>query len=180
VRRERLGQTQCPIVRSLERVGEKWSILILRDAADGLTRFDEFQRSLGIASNILTRRLETLVKAGLLERRRYSKHPPRYEHRLTERGRDFGPVLWALVAWGNKHFAPEGPSVQVMNCATGKVAEPELIDRDSGEALELSALRLTAGPAANERTRLRYARTRPANIGIERNKQSRRGRSGGP
>jgi DNA-binding HxlR family transcriptional regulator len=68
---------QCPIARSLERVGERWSILILRDAFQGLTRFDQFQTSLGIAPNILARRLKSLVEAGLLERRRYSAHPPR-------------------------------------------------------------------------------------------------------
>ena len=99
---------QCPIARSLERVGERWSILILRDAFQGLTRFDQFQKSLGIAPNILARRLKSLVEAGLLERRRYSAHPPRDEYLLTERGRDFRPVIWSLLAWGNKHLAPEG------------------------------------------------------------------------
>ena len=69
----------CPIARSLERVGEWWSMLIMRDALHGFTRFDEFQRSLGIAPNMLTRRLNALVDAGLLERRRYSEHPPRDE-----------------------------------------------------------------------------------------------------
>jgi DNA-binding HxlR family transcriptional regulator len=99
----------CPIARSLERVGEWWSIMILRDAALGLTRFDQFQRSLGIAPNILSRRLRALVEAGLLEKSRYSEHPPRDEYLLTELGRDFRPVLWALLAWGKKHFTPDGP-----------------------------------------------------------------------
>jgi len=94
----------CPIARSLERVGEWWSMLIMRDALHGLTRFDEFQKSLGIAPNILTRRLVALVDAGLLERHRYSVHPPRDEYRLTPRGRDFRPVLIALLAFGNRHF----------------------------------------------------------------------------
>ena len=115
---------QCPIARSLERVGEWWSILILRDAFHGLTRFDQFQKSLGIAPNMLTRRLNALVEAGLLERRRYSERPPRDEYVLTERGRDFRPVLWALLAWGNKHFAPEGPSVVVVDAETGRLADP--------------------------------------------------------
>ena len=158
MKRKSLGNTQCPIARSLERVGEWWSILLLRDALHGLTRFDEFQRSLGIAPNMLTRRLEFLVKAGLFERRRYSAHPPRYEYLLTERGRDFRPVLWSFVAWGNRHFAPEGPSVQVVDRTTGEVAEPMLIDRASGRVLEGSTFGLAAGPAANERTRSRYAR----------------------
>ena len=112
MQRKSFGDMPCPIARSLERVGEWWSILILRDAFAGMTRFDEFQKSLGIAPNMLTRRLDALVEAGLLERRRYSERPPRDEYVLTERGRDFRPVLIALLAWGNRHFAPEGASVQ--------------------------------------------------------------------
>jgi DNA-binding HxlR family transcriptional regulator len=106
---------RCPIARSLERVGEWWSILILRDALRGLTRFDEFQKSLGIAPNMLTRRLNALVAAGLLERRRYSEHPPRDEYLLTECGRDFRPVLVSLFTWGKRYFAPEGASVVLPN-----------------------------------------------------------------
>ncbi|HET9157703.1 MAG TPA: helix-turn-helix domain-containing protein [Myxococcaceae bacterium] len=157
MKRKKLGDTQCPVARSLERVGEWWSILILRDALQGLTRFDEFQRSLGVAPNILARRLETLVEAGLLERRRYCEHPPRYEYVPTERGRDFRPVLWSLLAWGNRHFAPEGQSVQIVDTTTGQPVEPVLVDRASGRPLQ-SGFKLVAGPAANERTRRRYAR----------------------
>src|SRR5256885_15831794 len=101
MQRKSFGNMQCPIARSLERVGEWWSILILRDAYYGLTRFDEFQKSLDIAPNMLTRRLTALVKAGLLERRRYSERPPRDEDGLTERGRGLPPVALALPAWGN-------------------------------------------------------------------------------
>src|SRR4029077_13511880 len=111
MRRKRLGNQQCPIARSLERVGERWSMLILRDALNGLTRFDEFQKNLGIAPNMLSRRLAGLVEAGLLERRLYSERPPRDEYVLTPRGREFRPVLLAMLAWGNRHYAPEGASV---------------------------------------------------------------------
>src|SRR6201999_3360005 len=100
MQRKSFGDMQCPIARSLERVGEWWSILILRDAFAGLTRFDQFQTSLDIAPNMLTRRLNSLVEAGLLERSRYSERPPRYEYLLTDRGRDFRPVVVALYAWG--------------------------------------------------------------------------------
>src|SRR5947209_7531082 len=103
---------------SLERVGEWWSILIIRDALLGFTRFDEFQKSLNIAPNMLTRRLSALRDAGLLQRRRYSKRPPRYEYILTEMGRDFRPVIVAMFAWGNRHFAPEGESVLLVNKKT--------------------------------------------------------------
>src|SRR6202043_2395442 len=110
---------QCPIARGLERVGEWWSILILRDAFLGATRFEQFQKSLPIAATSLTRRLNNLVEAGMLERRRYRERPPRDEYVLTDRGRDFRPVLWSLGAWGNKHFPPEGQTVAVVDAGTG-------------------------------------------------------------
>jgi DNA-binding HxlR family transcriptional regulator len=132
-------------------------MLILRDALQGMTRFDEFQKSLGIAPNMLTRRLQALVEAGLLERRRYSEHPPRDEYILTARGRDFQPVLIALLAWGNKHFAPEGASVQWINTKTGQPVEPILVDRATGRAIQRPDYAPAAGPAAGERTRRRYA-----------------------
>ena len=101
MQRKSFADMTCPIARSLEHVGEWWSMLILRDAFGGTTRFDDFQRSLGIAPNMLTRRLAALVDAGLLERRPYSERPPRDEYVLTERGRDFKPVLTPLVGAGS-------------------------------------------------------------------------------
>ena len=156
MRRKSFGEMQCPIARSLERVGEWWSMLILRDAALGLTRFDQFQESLGIAPNILTRRLKGLVEAGLLERRRYSDRPPRYEYVLTPAGRDFRPVLWAFVAWGNRHFAPEGPSVVIVDSKTGAEADPILVDRISGRPLLPPEFCSAPGPAASALTRRRH------------------------
>ena len=156
MQRKSFGKMPCPIARSLERVGEWWSILILRDAFAGMTRFDAFQKSLGIAPNMLTRRLTALVEAGLLERRRYNEHPPRDEYLLTERGRDFRPVLWSLLAWGNRHFAPEGASVVIVDSETGQVADPVLVDRISGRPLIEPAFRSAAGPAADEPARRRH------------------------
>jgi DNA-binding HxlR family transcriptional regulator len=157
MRRKSFSNLQCPIARSLERVGEWWSILILRDALNGLTRFDEFQKNLDIAPNMLTRRLNALLKAGLLRRHRYSERPPRDEYLLTERGRDFRPVLLVLLAWGNRHFAPEGASVLLADAETGAIADPVLVDRASGRPVSEPPYRLVAGPVANERTRRRYA-----------------------
>jgi DNA-binding HxlR family transcriptional regulator len=131
-------------------------MLILRDALSGLTRFDQFEKSLGIAPNMLTRRLAGLVEAGLLERRRYSERPPRFEYVLTERGRDFQPVLWAMIAWGNRHFAPEGESLMLVDRETGVKAEPMLVDRVSGREMTQAAFRGAPGPAAGERLRRRY------------------------
>src|SRR5437764_7409483 len=148
MQRKSFGRMTCPIARSLERVGEWWSILILRDALHGLTRFDQFQKSLGIAPNMLARRLNALVDAGLLERRRYSQHPPRDEYVLTARGRDFRPVLVALLTWGNKHFAPEGASVLLVDAQTGVAADPVLVDRTTGRPLEEPDYVYAPGPAA--------------------------------
>jgi DNA-binding HxlR family transcriptional regulator len=158
VKHKSFGNMQCPIARSLERVGEWWSILLLRDAFHGLKRFDEFQHSLEIAPNMLARRLNSLVDGGLLERRLYSERPPRYEYVPTERAREFRPVLWMLLAWGNRHFAPEGPSVELVDRETGVRADPLLVDRASGRALNEGRFVLVAGPAADERTRRRYSR----------------------
>src|SRR5437660_11702514 len=151
MQRKSFGQMVCPIARSLERVGEWWSILILRDALHGLTRFDELQKSLGIAPNMLARRLNALVESGLLERRRYSEHPPRDRYLLTERGRDFRPVLLSLLAWGNRHFAPEGASVVLVNCKTGTAVDPVLADPATGRPINEPHYALMPGPAATGR-----------------------------
>jgi DNA-binding HxlR family transcriptional regulator len=161
MRHKSFDSMSCPIARSLERVGEWWSILILRDALSGLTRFDQFEKSLGIAPNMLTRRLAGLVESGLLERRLYSERPPRYEYLPTELGRDFRPVLWALLAWGNRNFAPEGASVILVNTETGAAAEPVLVDRATGDELVAPKYRSAPGPAANERVRKRHKAPAP-------------------
>lgn len=157
MRHSSFSQMDCPIARSLERVGEWWSILILRDAFAGLTRFDEFQHNLGIAPNMLSRRLAGLVKSGLLVKRRYNARPPRHEYLLTERGRDFRPVLTAMLAFGNKHFAPEGASVVMVDARTGAPAEPVVVDRASGRLLVEPDFVVAAGPAASAATRARLA-----------------------
>jgi DNA-binding HxlR family transcriptional regulator len=144
MQRKNLDSMPCPIARSLERVGEWWSILILRDALHGLRRFDEFQKSLDIAPNMLTRR-------------RYSARPPRDEYVPTARGRDFRPVLIALLAWGNKHFAPEGASVQLVDTETGATVDPIMVDSATGRPIKAPEYAFAPGPAAPERTRRRYA-----------------------
>ncbi len=171
--RKSFGKMSCPIARSLERVGEWWSMLVMRDALHGLRRFDEFQASLGIAPNMLARRLNALVEAGLLERRRYSEHPPRFEYVPTARGRDFRPVLLSLLAWGNRHFAPEGASVVLLDAETGAVADPILVDRTTGRPITEKNHMTAPGPAASERTRARYARTAAPAASVEQKRQAR-------
>jgi DNA-binding HxlR family transcriptional regulator len=151
------GEMTCPVARTLDRIGDRWTILILRDAFHGLSRFDEFQKSLEIAPNILSRRLTALVEDGLMKRRRYSDHPPREEYVLTERGRDFRLVVLAMLAWGNRHFAPEGKSVVLIDGETGLEVDPILIDPATGRSVTEYPYRTVAGPAADERTRRRLA-----------------------
>ncbi len=148
----------CPIARGLERVGEWWSMLILRDAFAGITRFDDFQQSLGIAPTMLTRRLNALVDSGLLERRRYSEKPPRDEYVLTDCGMDFRLVLVTLLAWGNRHFAPEGETIRIVDSRTQRPADPMLVDRNTGRPLTAPDYIVAAGPAATDSARRRLAR----------------------
>ena len=158
MRRKSFSEMACPIARSLDRVGEWWSMLILRDAFAGTSRFDDFQQSLGIAPAMLTRRLSRLVDNGLLERRRYSERPPRDEYVLTERGTDFRPVLIAMLAWGNRHFAPEGETILIVDSQTQQPADPVLVDRTTGRPLAAPDYMVAAGPAATAAIRRRLAR----------------------
>jgi DNA-binding HxlR family transcriptional regulator len=158
MQRKSFARQQCPVARALDCVGEWWSIVILRDAFHGLSRFDEFQESLGIASNMLSRRLKALVKNGLLERRVYQRHPTRYAYGLTARGRDFLPVILTLVAWGNRHLAPDGIAVDVRDRATGKSVDPIVVDSRTLKRLTDGAITLAAGPAAGPAVRARVER----------------------
>ncbi len=117
----------CSVARTLEVVGERWSVLILREAFLGVRRFDHIQRDLGIARNILSDRLGKLVAHGILDRRQYSERPARFEYRLTERGRDLYPVVVAMMAWGDKHEpAPGGPPVTLEHEPCGHEMTPVL------------------------------------------------------
>jgi DNA-binding HxlR family transcriptional regulator len=109
-----LGRTYddqvCSIARALEVLGERWTLLLVRDALNGLTRFEEFQQSLGVARNVLTDRLKRLVDAGVLERIRYQERPERYRYELTAMGRELGVPILSLMHWGDRHLAgPPGP-----------------------------------------------------------------------
>ena len=103
----------CSVAQTLEVVGEWWSMLIVRDAFLGVRRFDQFQRRLGISRNILQQRLNRLVEAGVLARVQYSERPPRFEYRLTDKGRDLWPVLTAMRQWGDKYAAPRSEERRV-------------------------------------------------------------------
>ncbi|WJN61709.1 helix-turn-helix domain-containing protein [Pseudomonas sp. SO81] len=155
MQRKTLADAECPIARSLERVGEWWSILIMRDALQGLRRFDEFARSLEIAPNMLTRRLNSLVEAGLLERQAYSQRPLRYQYVPTAKGEDFRIVLMAFVAWGNRHYAEDGESVQLVERATGRPVRQLMADISESCSVPLEQCTVQAGPSASAEMRLR-------------------------
>jgi DNA-binding HxlR family transcriptional regulator len=138
---EKISAGVCPIGRGLAKVGDAWSMLILRDAGLGLTRFDQFRASLGIAPNILAKRLKALTDAGLLEKRRYSEHPPRDEYMITEPGRDFLPVLQAIGAWGRRHNGG-GQLSHTVDVETGVAVEPVVVDRATGAPIGSRPLRL--------------------------------------
>ncbi|WP_196260858.1 winged helix-turn-helix transcriptional regulator [Pelagibacterium limicola] len=136
-----LSDTSCPIARGVAGIGDAWSMLILRDASLGLTRFDQFRKSLGIAPTILTRRLAMLTEEGLLEKQRYSERPPRDEYVLTSAGRDFLPVLILIGAWGRR-YRGEGKLTQYLDAETGEEIEPVAIDAVTGAKIGTRAIRI--------------------------------------
>lgn len=140
-------QGPCSVAGTLEVVGERWTMLVLREAFTGVRRFEQMQRDLGIARNVLAARLQTLVAHGILERRRYQDRPPRFEYRLTEKGLDLYPALVALMQWGDKYVTAEsGPPVVLVHKACGHEARPQLACSHCGERVGARDIRAEAGP----------------------------------
>lgn len=150
----------CPAARALESVGDWWSILILRDAFQGIARFDDFEKSLGIAPNMLTRRLKHLVEEGLFERQRYSERPPRYEYVLSPKGQDFFPVLMTLFAWGTRHMPENEIAMRIGDPATDRERKVIVVDSETGDEILPENTVLIPGPAADKIVLERIALTR--------------------
>ena len=127
--REYEGQDRCGVAKTLEIVGERWTLLIVRDAFFGLRRFEEFQSSLGIARNVLTDRLNRLVDEGIFDRVRYSERPERFEYRLTPKGRDLTIALNALREWGERHVLEGGPPRVLRRRSDGKPVTAALVPK---------------------------------------------------
>lgn len=140
----------CSVAQCLEVVGEWWSMLVVRDCFLGVTRFEEFQRRLGISRNILQQRLSRLVEAGVLVRVPYNEHPPRYDYRLTDKGRDLWPILTAMRQWGDRYAAPAGPPVEVLHKGCGAVSEAVMVCSSCGERIGPRDMQAVAGPGRNE------------------------------
>ena len=141
--REYEGQN-CSIACALEIVGERWTLLIVRDAFLGLRRFDEFRESLGIARNVLADRLHWLVSQGILHADPYGSRPDRYEYRLTAKGRDLFVALTALRQWGDK-YRTDKPSALLRRTADQSPVVAALVT-DSGEKVSIGEVELVAGP----------------------------------
>jgi DNA-binding HxlR family transcriptional regulator len=156
--REYPGQN-CSLARALEIVGERWTLLIIRDAFLGLRRFDQFQTSLGIARNVLTDRLNRLVGEGILERVRYGERPVRHEYQLTPKGRDLLLPLTAFRQWGDKYLSPEPPAL-LRRKSDSKQVVAALVANGSA-ALRPEQLELVPGPGANRTQDLWWRDTSP-------------------
>jgi DNA-binding HxlR family transcriptional regulator len=146
-----LGKTYdsqvCSIARSLEVVGERWSLLIIRDALfAGVTRFSDFQRNLGIATNVLAARLDAFVASGLMERRPQADQPDQYEYVLTAKGRDLGAVLIALTEWGDRWAAPGEPPILYRHRACGGAVSGHVVCERCGQVHDPAEVEVQIGP----------------------------------
>jgi DNA-binding HxlR family transcriptional regulator len=137
----------CSAARALELVGERWSLLILRNAAfAGQTRFSEFERSLGIAPNILASRLESFVATGIMKVRPNAEHKGQNEYVLSEKGREFVPAIVALTSWGDRWAAPDGPPIVYEHETCGGEIEPQLRCSACNEVTTPAAVKVRPGP----------------------------------
>jgi DNA-binding HxlR family transcriptional regulator len=155
-----LGKTyereNCSAARALELVGERWSLMIIRDALfRGRTRFADFQRSLGLASNVLTTRLDGFVAAGIMQRRTYSTHEDHYEYLLTDKGRDLAPVVIALTRWGDHWAAPNGPPIIYRHRDCDGQVDSALNCEACGQHVPTEAIEAQPGPGAKHSRRKR-------------------------
>ncbi len=146
MKRSSVDHLNCSIARTLEIVGEWWTLLIIRDAFLGLRRFDDIQRDLGISRNILSDRLGTLVEHGIFERRRYQEHPERFEYRLTEKGIDLYPVVVTLLRWGDRWESPDGPPLRLVHEACGHDSEAHLVCSHCRGPISARGIRPRKGP----------------------------------
>jgi len=158
VQRKSFADLNCSVAQCLDAVGEWWSLLIVRDAFLGVTRFDDFQARLGISRNILARRLNHLVDNGILSRVPYQDHPPRSEYRLTDKGRDLWPVVTAMRQWGDQWAASAGAPLMMKHTACGHLVHAVAACSHCGEPLTIAEITPAPGPGATDGD---FDRTRP-------------------
>jgi DNA-binding HxlR family transcriptional regulator len=136
----------CSIARALEMVGDRWTMLVIREAFMGTRRFDDYQRNLGCARNVLTDRLNRLVEVGILRKEPYQERPARHEYRLTRRGVELWPAMMTLKAWGDRHLAPDGPPVLVLHRECGGELDERLHCSRCGAELGPGDVYVEPGP----------------------------------
>lgn len=151
MRWEELDQQPCSLSRTLSVIGDRWTLLILRDCFLGIRRFDGFEKRLGVTRHVLADRLKKLVEAGVLVRVAYQQRPLREEYRLTEKGRDLHPVILTLVHWGDKHMADErGAPVLHRHKGCGSIMRPVVVCSECGEAVGARDVQVEAGDGWTE------------------------------
>lgn len=157
-----LGKTYdsqvCSIARALEVIGERWSLLIVRDAVfGGATRYSDFQRRLGIATNILKARLDGLVEAGIMRRHRYSEQPELYEYLLTDKGRALAPALVALTEWGDQWATDGEPPILYVHSVCGAGVTQQTVCAHCGRVADPAEIQVVIGPGMPPERRPREA-----------------------
>jgi DNA-binding HxlR family transcriptional regulator len=140
----------CSIARTLEVIGDRWTLLVIRDAFMGVHRFDDFQQSLGIARNVLTDRLGRLVDEGILRRERYQERPERYEYRLTRKGVDLWPMIMTALKWGDKHLSDASPPLLIRHKDCGGEIDERLHCDRCGAELGPTDVYAEPGPGARK------------------------------
>jgi DNA-binding HxlR family transcriptional regulator len=138
----------CSVARTLEAMGDRWTMLVIREAFLGTRRFDDYQRNLGVARNVLADRLARLVDDGILRRRRYQERPERFEYLLTEKGLDLWPALVSLMKWGDKHAAPDGPPLLILHRGCGGELNERLVCERCGEPVDARGSEARPGPGS--------------------------------
>ncbi len=144
MRRTRFKDSPCPIARTTDLMGDRWTPIVMREAFLGRRRFDDFQKALSLSRGILAKRLARLVDEGLLSRELYEERPPRYEYLLTDKGRAFYPVLAAMWRYGEDWLWPEGdqPTLQIFDSESGEEIHPRVVDERTGEPIDVRRVRL--------------------------------------
>ena len=146
------AKQNCSIAKPLSILGERWTLLVLREISLGNRRFDGIQEELGVATNVLSARLATLVDEGIVAKRPYSEHPERFEYRLTEKGADLQPILLAFLRWGDKYTAGKaGPPLETVHADCGHVFHMVPTCSHCGEEVKPASLRPRPGPGATKR-----------------------------
>jgi DNA-binding HxlR family transcriptional regulator len=142
-------ELNCSLFRAMDVLGDRWTMLVLREAFMGVRRFTDMQRDLGVARNVLTDRLNTLVDLGVLERRQYQDRPVRHEYRLTDMGKELQPAILSLMHWGDKYLSPHGPPALIEHTTCGHVTAPLMVCEHCREPLTTRTVRAKPGPGLN-------------------------------